>query len=332
MRRWLTALTVGVAAAALPAIANAALAWTLVMAPLTATQGQSTTFTLTATNLDIVSRLGCLEVDLPTSFAIQSTGIPVASNGLAWVASLSGNSVVVGSTTGGGRLDATASVTFTVTALPTAAGAFSWSNHAHSRQDCLGTDEIGLPLTVIVAPAIVPTPAPTPSATPIPTPNPTPTATQKPTATPTSSPRVTPTSTPTGAATATPEATPIDGSPTPRPVDPSPTPDPSGSSRPSSSAEEPLPGGSVNGGGTEVQLAPLDDSARGVIGDLGMGLDVMWQLDAPFVWFVPSAAVGVPGLLLVAFVVLQAVGALAWIPAVRRMGGDDRPRRGRGSV
>jgi membrane protein implicated in regulation of membrane protease activity len=48
-------------------------------------------------------------------------------------------------------------------------------------------------------------------------------------------------------------------------------------------------------------------------------------LDGPLVWFVPGAAVAVPGLLVVLFIALQAIGALAWVPAVRRMSGDPVP-------
>ena len=78
-------------------------------------------------------------------------------------------------------------------------------------------------------------------------------------------------------------------------------------------------------------MAPLDGSADGSADDLGYGVDVLAMLDSPFVWFVPGAAVGAPGLLVILFVGLQAVGALAWIPAVRRMGGEDTSRRrGRG--
>ena len=307
MRRWLTALASGTLAAALPAMAQAAFVWTLVVAPVTATQGQSTAFSLTATNLDILSRLGCLQVDLPTSFVIASIGTPAASNGAVWVSSLSGNSVVVQSTSGGGRLRAAESVTFTITAQPTAAGAFLWDNHAHNRQDCIGTDQIGAVLPVTVVPAPTPTPKPTPTATP--------TASPKPTATPT--PASTPRATPTPASTprATPTSTP----------DPTPAPDQSSSARPSPPAPAPSPGG-TGGGGREVRLAPLSGSADGGTDDLGVALDVMGQLDGAFVWFVPSAPTVVPGLLVIAFVALQAIGALAWIPAVRRMGGDDRRR------
>ena len=46
-------------------------------------------------------------------------------------------------------------------------------------------------------------------------------------------------------------------------------------------------------------------------------------------WSVPAAVVGVPGLLVVLWVALQTVGALAWIPAVRRMRGHERGREPR---
>jgi hypothetical protein len=48
-------------------------------------------------------------------------------------------------------------------------------------------------------------------------------------------------------------------------------------------------------------------------------------LDGFDTWSVPAAVVGVPGLLVVLWVALQTAGALAWIPAVRRMGGDREP-------
>jgi hypothetical protein len=81
-----------------------------------------------------------------------------------------------------------------------------------------------------------------------------------------------------------------------------------------------------------LRVAPLGDAAGGAADDLGAGVDVLALLDGPFMWFVPSAAVGAPGLLVVIFVTLQAIGALAWIPAVRRMGGEDRQRRTNRSV
>ncbi|HVM26018.1 MAG TPA: hypothetical protein VM253_11530 [Candidatus Limnocylindrales bacterium] len=41
------------------------------------------------------------------------------------------------------------------------------------------------------------------------------------------------------------------------------------------------------------------------------------------IWIIPGLLIGTPGLLLVAFVLLQAAGALAWLPAIRRLRGTD---------
>jgi hypothetical protein len=38
---------------------------------------------------------------------------------------------------------------------------------------------------------------------------------------------------------------------------------------------------------------------------------------------VPAAAIAVPGLVVLAWLGLQTIGALAWIPAVRRLRGRD---------
>ena len=50
-------------------------------------------------------------------------------------------------------------------------------------------------------------------------------------------------------------------------------------------------------------------------------------IDGIGIWSVPAATLGVPGILLIIWVALQAVGALAWIPAVRRLrDGEPEPR------
>jgi hypothetical protein len=41
------------------------------------------------------------------------------------------------------------------------------------------------------------------------------------------------------------------------------------------------------------------------------------------VWIVPGLLLGVPGLLVVVFVLLQTAGAAAWIPAIRRLGSGE---------
>ncbi|HYM52763.1 MAG TPA: hypothetical protein VEW45_04665, partial [Candidatus Dormibacteraeota bacterium] len=73
-----------------------------------------------------------------------------------------------------------------------------------------------------------------------------------------------------------------------------------------------------------VRLAP--ETGRGFDG-LGVDLRLGNLLADMHVWSVPAVAIGVPGLLLIVWVALQTAGVLAWIPAVRRMRGDDRDRR-----
>ncbi len=90
MRRWLLASALGGLTALVPLSASAVLLWTLVASPLTAVANQSTAFTFTATNLDPLQVLGCLEVNLPGSFLIQGTGTPTADNGDIWVSTVSG--------------------------------------------------------------------------------------------------------------------------------------------------------------------------------------------------------------------------------------------------
>ena len=69
------------------------------------------------------------------------------------------------------------------------------------------------------------------------------------------------------------------------------------------------------GGGFEPR--PTDTQPiRVTLGPLGLlgGIDV---------WAIPGMIVGVPGLLVILFVLLQAAGALAWIPAIRRLRGEE---------
>jgi hypothetical protein len=53
--------------------------------------------------------------------------------------------------------------------------------------------------------------------------------------------------------------------------------------------------------------------------DVEVGLELLGLLDTGYVWLVPAASVALPGLLVILFVGLQAAGALAWIPSMRRM-------------
>lgn len=302
-----------------PPTSGVTIVYTLVATPLTATVGVTTEFTLTLTNVAGPDELGCAEVDLPSSFEVHSVSDPQATNGRNWTSLLTGNNIVVHANNGGGRLELLESVTFTITATPTQALEASWSNHAHRTQNCDDSEQTGLPVLVTVLPQLLPTPSPTPA------PTATPAATPRPTAVPTPRPSAT-TSAPSAS------ASPLAPAPTARPdgtvrPTPSPTPEPSASERATpaaptagtpSATPAPAPGSGTAGGPPAIQLAPADP-ARG--GSLNLApLDV---LSGAATFAVPAAALGGPGLLILAWVGAQTVGAATWIPAVRGLRGRD---------
>ena len=322
-----------------PLTASAALLWTLAASPLTATAYQSTTFTFTASNLDVLGVLGCLEVDMPSSFLIQGAGTPTASNGGPWVTSLSGNAALVHSVDNAGRLKLAQSVTFTLQAQPTAAGAFILANHSHVRFDCTSTDQPGVALPITVLPGATPTPTPKPTPSPTPRPSPRPTPSPVPTlpqptlplpTLPVASILPTPPPLPQGTATAIPagaQPTSPSGSASPALASGSPqsssSPAASPSVAPSAANQGPTattPSAGGGGGVPAVRLKPEDLELNAQLGD---------ALVASQVWFVPAAAIGAPGLLVLLWVGLQTAGTLAWVPFVRRMRGQDDQARGR---
>lgn len=72
--------------------------------------------------------------------------------------------------------------------------------------------------------------------------------------------------------------------------------------------------------GTDGPSVRFDDRrlslGDGVVG-LGAGIEI---------WAVPAVTIAVPGLLVVLWVALQAVGAIAWIPAARRFRHSAEPK------
>jgi hypothetical protein len=324
-RRSIWALAAAGIVAGVPTMASALLVWTLVATPLTTTADQSTTFTLTATNLTPLFGLGCVQVDLQ-GFVIESIGTPTAPYGKTWVSMETGGSVIVHSLAAGGRLATGESVTFTIRARATA-GAYQWTNHAHQVQDCSGTAEIGVPLSVTVLPALVGTPTPTPSPVPTSTPapsqplpslSPLPSVSLLPSLSPLPSVSLLP-SLPPGSSSATPSpaatASPSAGQAS-LPVE---TPGPSSSVGSGSGPGSTGPGvGGVAANGPATPALHLGRGA-GNGADTGISVDVPGVLDLNYGWLVPAAPVAVPGLLVILWVFLQAIGALAWIPSVRRM-------------
>ena len=347
-QRRVTALATGLAAlwtaAASPAMAL--LVWTLTPTVVTATVGQPVSVTLTATNLDALADLGCFEVILPGTFSGVVAGPPAASTGDPWKATVTGTTVVVRSLSGGGRLDngKLESVSFLLKASPTTAGAFTWSNHAHQRQDCKGPNEVGVPIAVTVLPAQLATPVPTPRPTPVPTPRPTPAPTPKPMPEETPPIVVPPIVVPpiVGPPVVVP---PVVGPPADvPPADTRTHATASGPWRGADAGRDPASDGRAPPGASSRRLttrsaglAPPAPASRrrrsppairpavalgeeeGVQLDIG-AVDVMAGVE---VYAVPAAAIAVPGLVLLIWLGLQAIGALAWIPAVRRLRGRD---------
>lgn len=312
MRRWLAPSLAVLVMAASAGPALALLVWTLTVTPGTARAGTDTTFTLTATNLDALTELGCLEVDLPISFTLLGAGAGVASNGDEWEAVLFPQKVAVHSLSGGGRLELGQSVTFTILARPTTPGTYEWANHAHGDQDCGGAEEIGVALVLVVLPGNQATPSPVPTATPTPAATPTPTIPIGPL------PSVLPTQ-------PLPTLRPATPTPTARPASPvlSPSPTADASAAPAIVVAGTPPAGT---GGAPVLVLAETEGSGGPVPEVALGL---LAIDGISVWAIPGAIVGGPGLLVILWVMIQSGVALAWIPAVRRMRGNDgeRPRK-----
>ena len=223
---------------------------------------------------------------------------------------------------------------------------FSGQDHFDYKLTTLGLVTTTARVTINVGP--VPPPTPTPAPTPTPTPKPTPKATPKPTPEPTPepTPRPLPTiiplptlpdllPTPTPVPTPRPDPT---VRPTARPT-PSPTVDPDlgGTGRPRSTA---TPGASSNatglgttggpgaghGGGPNLTIGP--STGEGSAPPVALGpVDVDLGLSLEMV--VPGVALVVPGLLLIVAVLAQSLGALVWVPFVRRTFGEKKAPTGR---
>ncbi len=334
-RRFAAALSIAALAGLVPAtIALGALLWTLVASPLVATTGTPTTFTLTAQNM-LLGQIRCLWVDVPANFTISNVAVTGSPAGDDWAAFRSGNRVIVATSSGGDELHPGQTVTFTVRATAQSGGSLTWPARSYTDKECTGSSSLlGVPPVVVVSGApVAPTPAPTPLPTPVATPAPTPPQTPRPTARPTPRPSrpgvpqpslpLPSVALPVGPATPAPTAGPGGRGATPPPTA-SATPRPSGSDGATpDSAPSSAPGASTAPppaapAAQAIQLAPADP-ARG--GELSLtALDVF---SGATVFAVPAAALGGPGLLILAWIGLQTVGVAGWIPAIRRLRGRD---------
>jgi len=343
MRTRLTAtlLAGALAVASVAAVRAETAQWSLAISPGTVAVGEAETFALTVTNQDpqaddvSSSEIGCIVVDVPAIFSVTAARFTGSNAGNSWTVGLDGNRVLIRAGSGGDRLASLQWVRAGVDANANGAGSPKWQATAYRDQGCSGTGApvSGQPAVVVTGPVVTPSPV----ATPKPTPKPTPTPTPAPASTARPTPRPT---TPAATATPTPSS---DVLPTDRPdTTPTPTPTPTASDSRSdvpgtAAAGGPPAGGAVDETGAtlpgNVPVAPTgiedaDDAPHiafeGVELDIGLGaIDLM---AGAAVWVVPAATIAVPGMLLLLLVALQAAGALAWIPAVRRLRGRDAPK------
>ena len=226
---------------------------------------------------------------------------------------------------------------FRIRGFATSAGQLTWSVGAHDVPDtsatttCSGTSSSGSLTFVVADSAPTPTPSPTPTPTPTPTTNPTPTASARPTPSPTRTPSPVPTASPAPSHTARPSPTPTAMAVPPSPPPPGSPPRDRPTSPPTQRPSPPptvQPAGERTPPGTPSPQLVLgtgsDHTGGGQPPQPASGLDgaVSTTLQAlpggALAWTYPALITAVPGILVLLAIAAQMLGALAWIPIVRR--------------
>jgi hypothetical protein len=317
--------------------------WSIALSPTTVTAATATPIKATFTNLggpDGTRELGCVRISLPLTFTISSASVVGKPPGSAWSASVGLGMVRISSPSGGDRLppDGRTSVTAAITVLALTPGTYTWTANAYRQGDC--TDGFSEPISlkvvvdldILPVPTALPTILPTALPTILPTALPSVLPTLLPTARPTPTPAPTPPSatTPTPTPTATPRSA---GTPLPGETPPGAGSTPNGSSggsgassggsggsraTPGSTANaSPMPSPSADAG-LAMPAGPTDPSSGGAPPiTLTSGFET--PMGGGFEWAVPGLVLSVPGLLIVLLAIgVQLVGAIAWLPIVRR--------------
>ena len=353
--RPLFALSVVVAlAAAVPSPVSAISGWNLTHSPSSVPQGQVQNFALRAKDTDGSGDIGCVVVAIPSAFAVLGTAVTGTSGPSPWVARAtpgpaSSTVVAVYNAGGNAKLKKGDWVDFTILVRGVTPGDHSWVGAPFQKADCSSTPFLqAIRLSVAVTASA--TPAPTPTPTPRPTPTPTPTPTPRPTAQPTRTPKPTPTPTPETAAPApdsgddtgstggggtqaAPSRTAATATSTPSADSPAAAAAPAPTQAALAAAATParLAEDTRDPEGTASTPPPV---ARTVVSALQVGSPELGGFGTLNVfsrtaeWFVPAAAVGGPGLLVLIFLAGQIGGSVVWLPAVRRILGSPDRRRG----
>ena len=329
-----------------PELANAASGgWTISASPASVDKGAASDVSFTATNVPGGSSLGCIRLQPPSVFTVNSVVVDSVSGSRNWtadppVAGSGSTLIVVHAVTKADVVKVDGDIVrFHVRVTGTAVGSYAWPADSRDAENCksgIDTDSVTVAI-VAGSPPSTPAPTPRPTRAPTPTPRPTSKPTPKPTTRPTSAPAPTPrpevTAGPTPRATAAPTHAPAGtNSPSGTPTTPPSTPKPTPSPRPAVGASTADAGG---GGSRPVANAAVDPFRVLGRGDAPSGVDpqlvssTLMRLDGALVWAVPSLVLTVPGLLLLVAICAQLAGAAAWLPVVRRKLGAFGIRSGR---
>jgi hypothetical protein len=284
--------------------------WTIARSPSSVTRGVATNISFTATNVAGGSSLGCIRLQPPSAFTLNSVVVDSVSASRNWTADppTAGSGFTLIRVHAATKADVIKVdgdiVRFHVRVTGTSVGSYSWPAESRDDEKCksgIDTDSITVAI-VSGTPTPKPTPKPTPRPTATPTPRPTPKPTPRPTPKPTRAPAAT------SRPSATPTTAPSTSVPTPssHPVGGTSTGDAGGTGSP------PLASGSVN----PFRVLDGDDGPRDV--DARIVSSTLMRLDGLIVWAVPSLVLTVPGLLLLLAILAQIAGAAAWLPVVRR--------------
>jgi hypothetical protein len=308
-------LGAGVALAAPPSAS-----WSVTRQPTSVAMATPTQVAVTVTNLSPSDQIGCIVLSVPSpAFGVSSTAVlaqPAPAR--VWATSyvpgapttvVTAQATNGGSTLRGGTIRDTVVIGVTVSgAIP---GTHTWTAGAFSDPACTPQKSLPLNASFTIRVTILPTPVP-----------PTPKVTATPRVTPTPNVTPTPAPTPTTAPTNSVEPT---AAPTPdqsgRPLEPhseSPAPSPTGLA---TASDEPAAIQLGRAGGEPGEAEPVGGIGNAAIAALD-------ELPGGVLAFsVPALVVSLPGLLVLLAIGAQAIGALAWLPLVRRRLGGFGVRR-----
>ena len=339
--RGVVAAAVLCALIALPARVTASAGWEISVGPSTISQGEPAAVGVRVTNVSISRGIRCVVLSIPSAFTVFGAAPTATTVAASWAASVSpapdgGTSVAfyilddLYKLKEGDWLEASVSV------RGDQAGSFGWLATAFHSSSCAAEQipDSLMPFVTVVASTQAPTPAAPPAPPPSGAPEPEVTA-------PPSGAAAGPTSGNTPRPDAGPGAEPADED---EDEDEGPAAGPSSSpgettggagASPSTPGERSGPGddasedAAVRSEGTGIVVAGVSGDFRG--GSRGglvapAGLSALTVLGDDYVWFVPGVAVGVPGLLLIIIVGVQAIGGALWIPVTRRLLGRERSR------